>query len=447
MGADGAVEHPATAIGSPRRRTRTSSGRGWRAEYEERFAIPYLAAGRGYIDDVILPSETQAAIDRGAGDARATSAAAGPARKHGNIPSVRDRLCAKTIGTGSDRGPGGEAHRWLRATAVPPGPHRQPGRDRGPDHPRLPRAGDRVDRRLQRRRRAAPPMSARPTSRSGSDRPPPPRATCRSTRSSTRRGRPARMRSIPATASSPSERRSPRPCERAGLAFVGPSQRDDRGPRRQAGGAPGRPVGRRAGRARHARAGRRRRSGRSSRRSCQPEAERIGFPLIVKAAAGGGGRGMRRVDRPADLAAALVSGSGEAAAAFGDGCGLPRARDPAGPPRRGPAAGRRGRARWSPSVNATAPSSGATRSSSRRRRPRGSPTDARRELHEMAVPPGGGRRPAQRRDRRVPARRAGRVLVPRGQHPAPGRAWRDRAGRRPRPGPRAVPAGRRAAAL
>jgi len=49
------------------------------------------------------------------------------------------------------------------------------------------------------------------------------------------------------------------------------------------------------------------------------EAERIGFPLLVKAAAGGGGRGMRRVVRAADLPAALAAGSAEAASAFGDG--------------------------------------------------------------------------------------------------------------------------------
>jgi acetyl/propionyl-CoA carboxylase alpha subunit len=49
------------------------------------------------------------------------------------------------------------------------------------------------------------------------------------------------------------------------------------------------------------------------------EAEAIGFPLLVKAAAGGGGRGMRRVTRAKDLPAALVSGSREAASAFGDG--------------------------------------------------------------------------------------------------------------------------------
>ncbi len=49
------------------------------------------------------------------------------------------------------------------------------------------------------------------------------------------------------------------------------------------------------------------------------DAERIGFPIMVKAAAGGGGRGMRLVARPADLPAALAAGSAEAQAAFGDG--------------------------------------------------------------------------------------------------------------------------------
>jgi acetyl/propionyl-CoA carboxylase alpha subunit len=48
-------------------------------------------------------------------------------------------------------------------------------------------------------------------------------------------------------------------------------------------------------------------------------AEKIGYPLLVKASAGGGGKGMSRVDRPADLAAALEEGSRLAKAAFGDG--------------------------------------------------------------------------------------------------------------------------------
>ena len=48
-------------------------------------------------------------------------------------------------------------------------------------------------------------------------------------------------------------------------------------------------------------------------------AEGIGFPLLVKAAAGGGGRGIRRVTRAEDLPAALAAGAAEARAAFGDG--------------------------------------------------------------------------------------------------------------------------------
>jgi len=49
------------------------------------------------------------------------------------------------------------------------------------------------------------------------------------------------------------------------------------------------------------------------------EAQRIGFPLLVKAAAGGGGRGMRRVLAAGDLSTALRAGAAEANAAFGDG--------------------------------------------------------------------------------------------------------------------------------
>jgi len=48
------------------------------------------------------------------------------------------------------------------------------------------------------------------------------------------------------------------------------------------------------------------------------EAEGIGFPIFVKAVAGGGGRGMRRVERPEELAPALAEAMREAASAFGD---------------------------------------------------------------------------------------------------------------------------------
>ncbi|MFC9663394.1 biotin carboxylase N-terminal domain-containing protein [Nocardia sp. NPDC127606] len=44
----------------------------------------------------------------------------------------------------------------------------------------------------------------------------------------------------------------------------------------------------------------------------------IGYPVLVKPSAGGGGKGMRRVTDAADLPAALVSARREAAAAFGD---------------------------------------------------------------------------------------------------------------------------------
>jgi propionyl-CoA carboxylase alpha chain len=47
-------------------------------------------------------------------------------------------------------------------------------------------------------------------------------------------------------------------------------------------------------------------------------AERIGYPVLIKAAAGGGGRGMRVVEAPSDLKQAVVSARREAAASFGD---------------------------------------------------------------------------------------------------------------------------------
>ena len=48
------------------------------------------------------------------------------------------------------------------------------------------------------------------------------------------------------------------------------------------------------------------------------QADEIGFPLFVKAVAGGGGRGMRRVETRADLPPALAEAMREAGAAFGD---------------------------------------------------------------------------------------------------------------------------------
>jgi acetyl-CoA carboxylase biotin carboxylase subunit len=48
------------------------------------------------------------------------------------------------------------------------------------------------------------------------------------------------------------------------------------------------------------------------------EAERIGYPLMLKAAAGGGGKGLRLVTAPSELAAAVERAQSEARGAFGD---------------------------------------------------------------------------------------------------------------------------------
>ncbi len=89
-------------------------------------------------------------------------------------------------------------------------------------------------------------------------------------------------------------------CSDAGLVFIGPSPeaiaRDGRQGRRQAADAGGR-------RALHPRLPGRR----PGRRALAAEAERIGFPVMIKAAAGGGGRGMRLVRAAAEFAAALRS--------------------------------------------------------------------------------------------------------------------------------------------
>ena len=55
-----------------------------------------------------------------------------------------------------------------------------------------------------------------------------------------------------------------------------------------------------------------------SRTSCARRPTRSAIPVLIKAVAGGGGKGMRRVDRRADFEAALASAQREAASAFGD---------------------------------------------------------------------------------------------------------------------------------
>lgn len=56
----------------------------------------------------------------------------------------------------------------------------------------------------------------------------------------------------------------------------------------------------------------------NDRQELLASADRVGYPLFVKAVAGGGGRGMRRVERPEDLGEALDAAMREAESAFGD---------------------------------------------------------------------------------------------------------------------------------
>ena len=55
------------------------------AKYRERFNNPYIAAGLGYVDDVIMPRDTRSALIR-ALELCGRKRDANPAKKHGNIP-------------------------------------------------------------------------------------------------------------------------------------------------------------------------------------------------------------------------------------------------------------------------------------------------------------------------------------------------------------------------
>ncbi len=98
--------------------------------------------------------------------------------------------------------------------------------------------------------------------------------------------------------------------ERAGLVFVGPRsetirQMGDKAAAREAAERAGVPTVRGT-------------AGRISDATAEQAAE-IGFPIMIKAAAGGGGRGIRVAHTAAELEQLLPQASAEAAAAFGDG--------------------------------------------------------------------------------------------------------------------------------
>ena len=121
---------------------------------------------------------------------------------------------------------------------------------------------------------------------------------------------PARRRSIPATASCPRTPTSPTRSEQAGIVFIGPKAASMRKMGSKAGAkdlmaALGVPVV----------------PGYTGEDQdpalLQREADRIGYPLMIKAAHGGGGKGMRIVRATGEFAAALESCQREAANAFG----------------------------------------------------------------------------------------------------------------------------------
>ena len=168
------------------------------------------------------------------------------------------------------------------------------------------------------------------------------------------------------------------------------------------------------------------------------EAERIGFPVMVKAAAGGGGRGMRLVSDRGELAAALARARAEAESAFGSGELILEKAIARGPPRGNPGPRRCARQRH-PSRRArllgAAPPPEGDRGGAVSR---GEPGIARahgrcrRRCRQ-------GHRLHQCRHGRVPARRRRRVLFPGDEHAPAGGAPGHRAGHGARPGRAADP--------
>jgi acetyl-CoA carboxylase biotin carboxylase subunit len=101
-------------------------------------------------------------------------------------------------------------------------------------------------------------------------------------------------------------------CEAAGLTFIGPRAKHirafgDKALARETMAALGMPIipGTR--------------TPLESLQEARTAAEEVGYPVLLKAVAGGGGRGMRAVDDPADLDAAFAEAAAEATSSFGDG--------------------------------------------------------------------------------------------------------------------------------
>lgn len=102
-----------------------------------------------------------------------------------------------------------------------------------------------------------------------------------------------------------------RDCDKYGLAFVGPSAKvidsmGDKDAARRTAAAAGVPIVPGCDLLK-------------SPEEATAEAERIGCPVLIKARAGGGGRGIRKVERAEDAAKAFIEARAEGEAVFGDG--------------------------------------------------------------------------------------------------------------------------------
>ena len=73
-------------------------------DYRERFANPYVAAERGYVDDVIEPRRTRAGADRRAGDGAARSASRGRGASTGTSRSSQASAPPSAFSHGPPRG-------------------------------------------------------------------------------------------------------------------------------------------------------------------------------------------------------------------------------------------------------------------------------------------------------------------------------------------------------
>ena len=166
--------------------------------------------------------------------------------------------------------------------------------------------------------------------------------------------------------------------------------------------------------------------------------------MAIKAAFGGGGRGLKVARTIEEIPALFESRDPRGGRRVRPGRVLRRALPRPAPARRGAGPGRHARQRdrgRHPRLLAAAPPPEAGRGGARavphRRAARPDPRQRQGDLPRGRLP--------RRRHGRIPGRPGRHHLVPRGQHPAAGRAPGHRGDRRPRPGARAVPHRRRRA--